>query len=413
MPLVGWGVSSDRTATLPRWTCVLSAAVVCLSLGTPFSAVGQDSILRQRIEKLARDLGSDSFDTRERATIELIRIGPPALEVLQELSQSSDREVRLRAVKSATVIRELQFGRQLQQFRNDPDPESEKGYGLPGWDAFRDRVGHGLSARRLFGLMQEQESDLLWTFEKDPEKIQAAINKRLSQSGDIWRNANGTFNLGSTTTLLFLLTAASNQVDETASATIQQYLSNSAFREQVRTGPHRQELKGMLSAWISSTKPTASTLWYSLYLELPEGMTLARKVLAETPPDQIGDPNLVNYAFFVCCRFGTNEEIPRIEPFLESKAPAGPALVIRRGNQIARPQIRDVALASLIQLEKLNPLDFGFDQPAQQTAFGFNLASLAFPDDQKRSEAIAKWRDYRKTSTRKPAGGEPDESDRS
>jgi hypothetical protein len=62
---------------------------------------------QERIDPLSRDLGSDAYETRVRATRELIAIGRPALEAMKKLSESClETEVRSRAVQIVKEIRE-------------------------------------------------------------------------------------------------------------------------------------------------------------------------------------------------------------------------------------------------------------------------------------------------------------------
>ncbi len=51
----------------------------------------------KRIEQLVRELGSENFDVREKATAELRKIGKPATAALKKAAQSDDPEIRLRA----------------------------------------------------------------------------------------------------------------------------------------------------------------------------------------------------------------------------------------------------------------------------------------------------------------------------
>jgi HEAT repeat protein len=59
----------------------------------------------EKIQELIRDLGSDSFETRQKASQQLIAIGKPALALLAEAEKSDDAEVRIRARRAAEAIR--------------------------------------------------------------------------------------------------------------------------------------------------------------------------------------------------------------------------------------------------------------------------------------------------------------------
>ncbi len=55
--------------------------------------------LRQKIARWVRDLGSTSFERRDRATYQLIRAGRHSVEAVAPAAESGDREVALRALR--------------------------------------------------------------------------------------------------------------------------------------------------------------------------------------------------------------------------------------------------------------------------------------------------------------------------
>ena len=61
------------------------------------ASIEQIKRLRESIEKLVAELGDDRIETREKATVELRRIGSPARPYLETALQSESAEVRARA----------------------------------------------------------------------------------------------------------------------------------------------------------------------------------------------------------------------------------------------------------------------------------------------------------------------------
>ncbi len=84
------------------WRGVLLASALTLALGSVCSTPGFAE--ETRVERLVRQLGSESFDEREKAVKELIEIGAPALEALRKAASSSDAEVAMRAKASVPEI---------------------------------------------------------------------------------------------------------------------------------------------------------------------------------------------------------------------------------------------------------------------------------------------------------------------
>ncbi len=57
----------------------------------------QDDDPKSKIDRWVGELGSEDFETREKATAELKKIGKPATEALRKAAESSDPEVKMRA----------------------------------------------------------------------------------------------------------------------------------------------------------------------------------------------------------------------------------------------------------------------------------------------------------------------------
>jgi len=61
-----------------------------------------------RVKELWKKLGDDSFEEREKATLELIRMGPAVCVELERLEQdTSDAEVKLRCIKVREALKDV------------------------------------------------------------------------------------------------------------------------------------------------------------------------------------------------------------------------------------------------------------------------------------------------------------------
>jgi hypothetical protein len=61
--------------------------------------------VRAKAEALIRQLGSDEFEIREKASAALLELGPVVLPLLRKVEDSSDVEVRMRATEVARLVR--------------------------------------------------------------------------------------------------------------------------------------------------------------------------------------------------------------------------------------------------------------------------------------------------------------------
>jgi hypothetical protein len=84
-----------------RYACLLCVALVSLLSQTAPCCQAQDASADELklIDKYIADLGSPEFTVRERARVELEKIGLPAREALQKATRSNDAEVRRAAVE--------------------------------------------------------------------------------------------------------------------------------------------------------------------------------------------------------------------------------------------------------------------------------------------------------------------------
>jgi hypothetical protein len=82
-----------------RTPCWLLAPALALGLAALAPAADPPKADAEQIAKLVKQLGDDDFDTREKATKDLEKIGNPALEALRKAAQDSDSEIKTRAKK--------------------------------------------------------------------------------------------------------------------------------------------------------------------------------------------------------------------------------------------------------------------------------------------------------------------------
>jgi hypothetical protein len=81
-----------------------AAAAGCLLTIEMKEAAAGDESFRRKVDALVEQLGDDAWETREKATHDLIALGRPAVARLSEVLKSADAEVRWRA---AHVLKEI------------------------------------------------------------------------------------------------------------------------------------------------------------------------------------------------------------------------------------------------------------------------------------------------------------------
>jgi hypothetical protein len=393
------------------------ACLVLPALAWMFVAVGMasaaDAPPKTDAEQLVEQLGDVEFGVRERATNQLVALGLPALDALRAGAEHPDREIRYRSQRILAIVQDLDFESRLEAFIADRD--SERDYDLPGWKKYRSFVGDNESVRELFVEMQRAEPELLRAVEQGPKATTDLLNKRVQQiqeSMQLHRNQL-VVNLGTITSLLFAALEENVAVAAQPSQLIANFLYQPSFNNAVQGGGGRPLLlRQMLGEWIrrrTNDLDGYQSMMLALRYDVKEGLVPAERALrqAESQINQPSNAHLRQYGILTVARFGGPENLSILEPLLEDKTNYGGQIRINNVNY--RTQIRDIALAALVKLSGQDLADYGFARVQMHPQYVFNASTLAFADDEKRDEAIQRWRDYRlKAAAAKPdADGEP------
>jgi hypothetical protein len=332
---------------------------------------------------------------------EIVRLGVDAIAALEEGVQSNDREIRYRSEIALEKVRALDFQRRLRAFAAGED--AQENYQLPGWALFRKKVGDGPQARALFVAMQHAEADLLAVVERSPERATEALVLRIEELQYAARAGKPTANLplGTVATILFVVNNDRSPLPFMSMQYVSSFLRHPNFSNAIQSGSYRGILREMLGSWIARGEgwDVFQAIHLALQYDLAQGIVPAKKILAGdfNEPNQ---PYLRCYALLTFAKFGDESHISILEPFLEDETSYGGSVKV--GNTVKyRPQIRDVALATLVKLAKQDHSDFGFVRLSENPMFVFDTSSVAFEDDAKREKAISKWHAYRNHQTSK------------
>ena len=135
-------------------------------------------------------------------------------------------------------------------------------------------------------------------------------------------------------------------------------------------------------------------MYLAMKYNIPSGLTPAKRIL-------LGEVERTNESYFVAialhaiARFGDSSHIELAETALDNNTPFGGTIGVA-GKAKYRTQIRDIALATVVHLAKLDHKEFGFERFRTHGTQVFQTNSAAFENDEKREEAISKWMQYRR-----------------
>jgi hypothetical protein len=379
---------------------LVCSAAFCLQ-GTGDAASGQDeAAVQRRVAELVNALGSPEFSQREHASQELLAIGEPALGLLKSISAGASFEVRHRSSLLHRRIEEEKFDRLSKSFLLDLDDNNS--YGLPGWQAYRERVGSSRTSKLLFLEMIREQPEVALLIEQAslPEASTAAQNRLASMSAE--RAVKIRQDLYSMVEpkigdVVSMLVAACTLTQQTPVEISDVIVSNEhrSFGGNIHKQGYGTCLKRLMAGWLLKTHqsmaPTAMEI--ALRYDLAEGAELARKHLT---PNFDGDTR--KWAFYCLSRFGNEADVPQLASLLDDKtvvdefargvaddgihesnsAPPGTQEPAAPGNLVVR--INDLALVTILLLTGEEPTTI-FTRFQSHPQLGFFIHSLASTAD--------------------------------
>ena len=333
---------------------------------------------------LVAQLGDDRFALRERATSRLIAIGVRAREALQSGIASGDQEVRFRSRAVLAIIRDLDLHQRLDDFAEDSNVSHD--YGLPGWRRFRELTGGNPGAKPLFVGMYRAEAKLMESADQTPHEIGLAVDRRcfeLQQSVQFLGIRHST---NSVAALLFLLEIEDVPLHPPTNSALNFFCRQGDVAKATRSGPSRFAFHQMLGKWLSreENEPPRQALILGMQLDIHEILPRARRILRD-PAGMAFDRQ---YAILAIAKFGDQADIPVLEELLDDRVVC--TQVHRRDIRVS-VQVRDVALAALLHLDKPNFSESAYPSLLRRPPFVFKLSSLGFETDEQRQRALREW----------------------
>ncbi len=376
------------------WTRAAGLGLSALLMLQGVAATANDQRASQdQIARLVRDLGSDKFTQRERATRELIELGIATREALVAASNDPDAEVRVRARAILATVSESDFRHRLEAFSADIDGSRKQT--LPGWEQFAAQLGASQLSRQLFVEMQRAEPELLAEYSKGTKAASDALEARchglIQQIMQSQRE--GMVSLGTMASLLFVGSAEGVSVDEQISMHLYPWIFyQPGFRTNALAGLWSGTLKKLVGMWVvkdASPGATSQNLMFAASLELKaEVLGVSTRVLA----NPLNPASTRQVAILMLGRFAGKESLPTIEKLLDDTSNCG---IVQANNRQIEVQIRDVALAVLVHLTGQKLRDYGFLSAQHFPPTLFQVGTLTFTDPAQREAALKKWSQWR------------------
>lgn len=357
------------------------------------AAVAQaDAAEQARIDDLVRELGAGTYMARQHAQRMLVTLGVKAKQALEAACHDPDHEIQKRSKAALAAIDDVDFHVRVAEFLADENATS--GHGLAGWDRYRSLVGSNDAARRLFIEMQRAERELLEAVERSGTHAGTLLELRCQQiQGATHGGTNDRrlpLSLGTIAGIFFVAGHAEVPISGPSDDCINSAAQQLAFKQAMSTRPTAAILRGLMGAWVSRSFDPESitgyrTLIMAMQYNLKEGLAPALALIE--PPG--GPPRYEHFAILAVGKLGSREHAAALMPLLDDARPiTGPDRTGRESDT----QLRDVALAVMIQLTEQKLADYGFVHAKTNPSILFNTNTLGFNDPSARDQAIKKWR---------------------
>ena len=363
-------------------------AAALLVLPQRLAAAGETAS-PEKIAALVRDLGSDKFINREKASRELIGLGIVTRDALLQAATGADAEVRIRARAILAEVRESDFESRLEAFSADYDGSHHRT--LPAWDQFSAQFGASRLSRQLFVEMQRYEPDLLESLSKGAKPASEALAERAQTIFDGQRES--LMSLGTLASMLFVGSTDGVTVDEQAAANLFPYLVQATHQRSSKSPLWPGVLKKLVARWITkdATPTTLHTnLVFAAQLEMKqEALSLATRVLTAA-----SDTNSRQVAILTVGRFGDRSHRAVLEKMLDDSTVCAVVPVEQPPHQFEL-QIRDLALAIVLLLTDQDLRQYGYLTTQPFGASILQVGSLNFADAAAREAALKKYAAWR------------------
>lgn len=367
--------------------CLVGNLSLLFVHATP-EATAQDTPPANDLRRLLDQLGDEQYSIREQAAEKLLRLGPPAVAVLQTGRKHPDREVRYRCERILLLITQQDFELKLTAFLRDAG--SGKSSDLPGWEAYRSSYGDTRDSRLLFVEMQRAEPELLAALDRGPGAAIDLLVTRVQEFQRSLQGQNAEIPTGSMASLLHVAVKARAESNLAAGQQLYSLCHQPSFRNAIASGIHKELLRKMLGEWIVRGDDNLAYMGIMLAMqyEMKEGIGPAEKIMK----NQGSQPYIRQYAILMLARLGGPEHLPLLEACLTDERSIGTWQI---QNVNINTQVRDVALASLVLLTKQQPKDYGFERLQTNPQQLFSPITAGFESADARAQAVKKWREYR------------------
>jgi hypothetical protein len=332
--------------------------------------------------ELLKKLGSPTYKDRELASKELVKLWRQAVPVLMEGLASDNPEVVERAEALLPKAQQLDMKARVACFLADTEGKYE--HTLPGWGRFRETAGNSKASRELFAeaLKNKLTHQMLLAAEGNPEDAATILSSYVSRLQGYANRWGGSYEQpvsAKTADLAIALFLEAQYTDKEVVITMPgwgwgggQYFSvatnlynTSDFSNAMRSSPsgkYAEPIRKVVQRWMDSRETTQG---------LNQAWTFAQQMYGAKPALKYGvkmlggetSPNTYYLKQNVLSQLGQNNNKEFIAEVAKHCFDDNYTIwgMQNGGNPNHDIQMRDYALAVVLQMTDQNPKEYGFD----------------------------------------------------
>lgn len=348
------------------------------------AAHGADTQRRHdpRIAALVNRLSGASFQDRLSAEDEFLQVGDVALPALQEALRSADPELRMRARQLITRIEQSGIQQQVKLFL-EPNSRVE----LPGWSLLEDSIEDTPDNRKFYADLLVREPMLTQAL-RNPQRLLNELMRRQQDLGQTIFGASGTAHSPQrVAALLILLLHPDSNVPDLVRSDAARLLPNLSISGAVDSVADRFVL-ALAMKWVTTPSAGQAQLRFDLASRIsrPEALIPALELIRQRPV-----PMQASQYFTAVARYGSTDEIAVMEELLTDSSEQ----MRRQQDETVRvQQVRDLALAALIELTQQNAEEYGLKPLERDASRRVRYLRPEFTSDEARDQALRKWREW-------------------
>ncbi|PHS02670.1 MAG: hypothetical protein COA78_20525 [Blastopirellula sp.] len=354
----------------------------------------EQNVSQEQVDAYIQQLGASSFEAREQAAKELLRLGKVAEQALEKNVRNPNPEIKRRSRSLLAEIKVHNRNLALSQFIDGKSPVDQ----FPYWARFKSIAGDNALSRKLYHKMASAEWELLTLAENAPEQVDYQFYKRAVQlKTKVYSTTQVHPSLGSISTLLFIASDKRVEITGPAYSELQYLLSAPELSQALHHPDNADAIYKVLNAWVDSCVDNPHlkaenrfiVLLFAIREDLKAGISLAKSVIKSPIPNNFNLQNNVHiiYAVLGIAKLGSKKDIAYLETLLDDQQ----SVYTYISDNSFETQIRDAALVGILHIKGKDPKKFGFTRLTVDANYLYSHRTIGFASESDRKAAFDHW----------------------